>query len=951
MGRFRFLNVLIVFLLLFSSLSSIFSAQGKVVATTNFAPIQLDFTPHDTAVDPEKPVIYMTRQNSKTIVAVDYKSGTMHTLDLPFPGEQLELYDGKLYITQQKMQRSATNFGPYIGAIAVVETSSFELVELFDINAEPYDIAIDKDGYLYVTPGSGQWADMKVYSLHDQKEIPNKNANTRHRSAILYSETTSRVYTITSDVSPRDVTAFEVDNGVINAKYSSPYHGKYPLRPTAKISPDGLQMYNLSGVVFELSTVRNQDMTYDFSFGERYSDYAFSLEEELTFAASPSGGIDVYLYPTDELIYTIQPNIVFEKLHFQDGLVTIYKEGGKTFLQFLENYGPGPPQYEDSFYFQMETDDDFELYDFYDGVRNVPVDTLIGIIFNQTIFLEDETKINLKGPEGSVYLECDDEDGILWVEPDLLKENNNYTLTIQKGAVSGFFDELSDQDLVFNFRTVIPPVQSVSIESDDSNAPAQYRFKAVASGGVEPIYQFSVRENGQWKVVQRYSSNPEFIWSPKQTGTVEFRVHVSSSGQTKDDIVYTFSQTVHDSVLPEMTITPSEVSPTNQDISLTVRATDNFGIKRIKLPNGEFVNGSEVMFSVDKNGTFTFEVEDLGGNIVSQSIEVTNIDKVAPGMTLTPNTNAATNSDVIIEIQASDNREVKRIGLPDGTFRTANTTTYAVSKNGTYRFTVEDIAGNIIEQSMTISNIDKVRPTLTLIPSTTNPTKESIVIAVNATDNVKVRRIKLPNGKYISGATAVYPIDRNGTYTFMVEDSVGNSSTKSIKVENIFRTPPPRPTVNPIWDSHTTIKGKTAPNVTVYAQRGSTRIGSVKSKSNGEFTITIAKQKAGSKIAVYAKDPAGNVSTTREVTVIDKTPPSMPKVNPITTRSKAVTGTAEKGATVHVYHGSTYLNKGLVDSKGNFNIPIKQQRAGRTISVYAVDKAGNKSRIASVRVN
>ncbi|MGW6384582.1 hypothetical protein [Peribacillus butanolivorans] len=58
--------------------------------------------------------------------------------------------------------------------------------------------------------------------------------------------------------------------------------------------------------------------------------------------------------------------------------------------------------------------------------------------------------------------------------------------------------------------------------------------------------------------------------------------------------------------------------------------------------------------------------------------------------------------------------------------------------------------------------------------------------------------------------------------------------------------------------------------------------------------IKIAKQKAGTSISVYATDTSDNRSGNKTVKVIDKTPPSVPTVNKITSKSVSVTGKGEK---------------------------------------------------------
>ncbi|MFE4432072.1 Ig-like domain-containing protein, partial [Peribacillus butanolivorans] len=131
---------------------------------------------------------------------------------------------------------------------------------------------------------------------------------------------------------------------------------------------------------------------------------------------------------------------------------------------------------------------------------------------------------------------------------------------------------------------------------------------------------------------------------------------------------------------------------------------------------------------------------------------------------------------------------------------------------------------------------------------------------------------------------------------------------------------------------------------------GSKKIGETTAK-NGQYTIKIAKQKAGTTIVVSAKDTSGNKSGSKKVKVIDKTAPSVPTVNKITSKTVTVTGKGEKGASIYIYNGSKKIGQGIVDSRGNYKVKIKAQKKGSTLKVYAQDKSGNKSKSKTVKVS
>ncbi|WP_121663754.1 hypothetical protein [Metabacillus litoralis] len=326
----RFLGVF-VFLLIIP-----FLQMNETNAAGNSGPVYLGFEPADSVLDPDKPIIYLTRKGANTVYSINYKTGEMKTLNLPYPTTKLEIYQNKLVLIQHKMAHDSYNFGSYKGAIALVDINSFTLDRTFDIVADPYDIAVDKDGYVYVSPGSGQWNAMKVYSLKDGQEVPN-NENTARiydRSTISYNAVNNKIYTITPHISPSDLNALEINKGTIFFKYDSPYHGDYPLTDQMRITPDGLRMFNNSGIVFWSSSVKMGDMVFQDDLGKRYNDYAFNTSDDHMYAADVNGGIDVYSYENNDLLYSIKTGNVTKILHYKDGFISIYRDDSGYYLDY-----------------------------------------------------------------------------------------------------------------------------------------------------------------------------------------------------------------------------------------------------------------------------------------------------------------------------------------------------------------------------------------------------------------------------------------------------------------------------------------------------------------------------------------------------------------------------------------------------------------------------------------
>ncbi|WP_052404742.1 Ig-like domain-containing protein [Bacillus rubiinfantis] len=109
-----------------------------------------------------------------------------------------------------------------------------------------------------------------------------------------------------------------------------------------------------------------------------------------------------------------------------------------------------------------------------------------------------------------------------------------------------------------------------------------------------------------------------------------------------------------------------------------------------------------------------------------------------------------------------------------------------------------------------------------------------------------------------------------------------------------------------------------------------------KIKKNGTYLLT-ATDKAGNKITSKIK-----------ITNIDKTSPKKPNVNKVTTKSKTITGKAEKHSTVYLYKTGKIIKKATVNSKGNFSLKISKQKKGTALTFFVKDKAGNKSKSIKV---
>ena len=124
-----------------------------------------------------------------------------------------------------------------------------------------------------------------------------------------------------------------------------------------------------------------------------------------------------------------------------------------------------------------------------------------------------------------------------------------------------------------------------------------------------------------------------------------------------------------------------------------LKEEDNYEqIKEVLLPNGETVQEKTGTFLATKNSTYTFTVYDNLGNTETKTIKITNIDKIAPAVTLEV---INKNDKKYIKWTLADNESgVEEMLLPNGTVSNKNYGEFLIEASGTYTFVGYDKAGN-----------------------------------------------------------------------------------------------------------------------------------------------------------------------------------------------------------------------------------------------------------------
>lgn len=175
-------------------------------------------------------------------------------------------------------------------------------------------------------------------------------------------------------------------------------------------------------------------------------------------------------------------------------------------------------------------------------------------------------------------------------------------------------------------------------------------------------------------------------------------------------------------------------------------------------------------------------------------------------------------------------------------------------------------------------------------------------------------------------------------------------SSKVVYVTVKDATPPPAPKVYAVADNSLKVNGSAEKGSVIIVTKGTTILGTGTASATGFFSVSIAKQVAGAKLQVKAKDAANNLSASTNVTVIDKTPPPAPTIYTIADYSTSVKGKAEKYAVITIKKDNKVIGAGKATQYGGYTIAIPKQKAGSVLYVTAKDSAGNTSSSAKKTV-
>jgi putative cell wall-binding protein len=295
--------------------------SSKPPTDTTSSSISLSFTPTDQLIDPTRPVVYLVDKPDNKVYAVNYETKQISSLTFDLPPERLAFENNELYVTLLKGNHQYYTTAPLSGAIAIINTDTFKLADRFDIDTDPFDLVV-RNGYIYVIPGSNQWVPISSYSRTTKLKVADSSKDIRFQSFAELDPVSDKIFTVDTDVSPRDMSVINISNGNVSSLVASPYHGQYSMATNFGISADGKYIFNGSGEVFDAN------LNHVTSLNKTFSDIAFNPVNNNFYTADKlNNTVTAYTYDSSNIfkaIATYPTNGPVSHLFFQnDRLITV----------------------------------------------------------------------------------------------------------------------------------------------------------------------------------------------------------------------------------------------------------------------------------------------------------------------------------------------------------------------------------------------------------------------------------------------------------------------------------------------------------------------------------------------------------------------------------------------------------------------------------------------------
>ena len=530
-------------------------------------------------------------------------------------------------------------------------------------------------------------------------------------------------------------------------------------------------------------------------------------------------------------------------------------------------------------------------------------------------------------------------------------------------------DTKNDGDEVKTYHTspLVGQPNAADITINDTKVSGSVTLKPNAGTQTAKV----INSAGQVIGTSTVNSDGTFAVTIPKSAAGQYTIAIDAPNYDNDE-TNTFN-IVDNTIVPAPLVDPVDDNDTTIGVhgtagsTVTVKDSNNNVIGTVTL-GANSTTGTLTLSKPLAAGTQLTSTATKNGKTSAVSPTVTVTDATAPDA---PVINPVTSDDTTVTGKAEPNSTVT-VTFPDGTTQvtTADASgNYTVNIPANEDFTggetikasAKDAAGNkSVDSNVTVTDTTAPnQPTVNQVTSEdktiTGKAEPNSTVTVTFPDGTKVQAITATDGSYRVAVPTNIDLVGGETLGVTSTDKAGNTSTAA-NTTVVDVTAPKEPVINDVTSEDKTITGTSEPNSTVTVTFPDGSKASATADASGNYTIGIPDSedlKGDEELSVVATDAAGNVSVDAGTTVLDKTPPEVPTINPVTSEDKTITGKAEPGSTVTVTFPDGTKASGTTDADGNYVIDIpanEDLKGGETLPVTATDKDGNESEPASTVV-
>ena len=260
--------------------------------------IPLGFQANDVVIDGTDSVLYAVSPKDGGVYRVDYSTGVVsEPIVLPATPERLDFspHGRKLAVTVT--QGHYDYGGPDLGQIGIIDVDFWSLDELTEVPVDPWDVAADRNGFLYISSGSNQWG--RIISLNQQSGgIVSTVENVQDRLYAEMNPVLDSLYLTDTDSSPRKINRYGAQCGVLHSYVKFPYHTDHPAGWHFRFSPKGDRLYTSTGSIFAATDDTENDLLFIGQLPTGFADIAVDGLRKRVYVVNGEDS-NVYSYDTE----------------------------------------------------------------------------------------------------------------------------------------------------------------------------------------------------------------------------------------------------------------------------------------------------------------------------------------------------------------------------------------------------------------------------------------------------------------------------------------------------------------------------------------------------------------------------------------------------------------------------------------------------------------------------